>query len=257
MKIPYRFNETVISIHAHPDDAEAYCSGTLKLLKNKGYKIIIATMTGGGMGGINMTEEETVKVRQEEAANAASVLDAEYYSFNQRDAYVLDKEELRINVTSLIRKVKAGIVMTHLHMDYHSDHRTTCNIVETATIVASLPNVPYDEDPLEITPLLYHTAPLTLSDPIGTEIAPPHFFVDITTTIDTKIKMLSFHKSQMDLMRVMHKVDNFFDHMKSHSADLGKMAGVEYGEVFCQHLGGGFQKENQIQEDLSEFVKYI
>jgi hypothetical protein len=32
------------------------------------------------------------------------------------------------------------------------------------------------------------------------------------------------------------------------------MAGVEYAEVYWQHLGGGFQKDQQVQKDLSEFL---
>ena len=74
-----KFNKVVLSIHAHPDDAEAWNAGVLKLLKDKGYKIVIATMTSGDLGGCNMTMEETAKVRIEEAKKAASVLDAEYY----------------------------------------------------------------------------------------------------------------------------------------------------------------------------------
>ena len=42
-----RFNKVVLSINAHPDDAEAWNAGALKLLKDKGYKIVIATMTAG------------------------------------------------------------------------------------------------------------------------------------------------------------------------------------------------------------------
>ena len=44
------FNKVVLSINAHPDDAEAWNAGVLKLLKDKGYKIVIATMTGGRSG---------------------------------------------------------------------------------------------------------------------------------------------------------------------------------------------------------------
>jgi len=38
------------------------------------------------------------------------------------------------------------------------------------------------------------------------------------------------------------------------TANYGKMAGVEYAEVYWQHLGGGFQKETRVQNDLSEFL---
>jgi len=49
------FNKCVVSVHAHPDDTEAWCAGTLKLLSDQGYKIVIVTMTAGGMGGIGST----------------------------------------------------------------------------------------------------------------------------------------------------------------------------------------------------------
>jgi hypothetical protein len=32
------------------------------------------------------------------------------------------------------------------------------------------------------------------------------------------------------------------------------MVGVEYAEVYWQHIGGGFQKDKQVQTELSEFL---
>jgi len=251
-----QFNKVALSINAHPDDAEAWNAGVLKLLKDKGYKIVIATMTGGDLGGCNMNMEETARVRFEEAKKAAAVLDAEYYNLGGIDGFLFDTKELRLKVISLIRKVSAGVVFTHLPSDYHSDHRTTANIVETAAMVSSLGTVPVKEKPVSITPLLYHTSPLTLSDPLGSQIAPPHFFVDVTSVIETKKKMLGYHISQIDLMKHMHKMDDFFGYVLEGNRNYGKMAGVEYAEVYWQHLGGGFQKEPQIQNDLSEFLIY-
>jgi LmbE family N-acetylglucosaminyl deacetylase len=248
------FNKVVLSFHAHPDDAEAWNAGALKLLKDNGYKIVIATMTAGDLGGCNMTMEETARVRFEEAKKAAAVLDAEYYTLGGIDGFLFDTKELRLKVISLIRKVRAGVIFTHLPSDYHSDHRTTANIVETAALVSSLDTVPVTEKPVDITPLLYHSSPLTLSDPLGSQIVPPHFFVDVTTAIETKKKMLSYHISQKELMKHMHKMNDFFEYVLEGNRNYGKMAGVEYAEVYWQHLGGGFQKEPQVQNDLSEFL---
>ena len=249
-----QFNKTVLSIHAHPDDAEAWNAGVLKLLKDKGYTIVIATMTAGDLGGCNMTMEETARVRFEEAKKAASVLDAEYYSLGAVDGFLFDTKELRLKTISLIRKVKAGIVFTHLPSDYHSDHRTTANIVEAAAMVSSLDTVPVTEKPVRVTPLLYHTSPLTLSDPLGSEIVPPHFYVDVTSVMKTKKEMLEKHISQIELMKHMHKMDDFFGFVVEGNRNYGKMAGVEYAEVYWQHFGGGFQKDQQVQEELSEFL---
>ena len=248
------FNKVVLSINAHPDDAEAWNAGALKLLKDKGYKIVIATMTGGDLGGCNMNMEETARVRYEEAKKAAAVLDAEYYTLGGIDGFLYDTKEMRLKVISLIRQVKAGVIFTHLSNDYHSDHRTTANIVEAAAMVSSLDTVPVSEKPVEITPLLYHSSPLTLSDPLGSQIVPPHFYVDVTSVIETKKKMLGYHISQIDLMKHMHKMDDFFGFVLEGNRNYGKMVGVEYAEVYWQHLGGGFQKEKQVQNDLSEFL---
>jgi LmbE family N-acetylglucosaminyl deacetylase len=153
-----------------------------------------------------------------------------------------------------MRKVQAGIVFTHLPFDYHSDHRTTAGIVEAAAMISSLDTVPVKEKPLEVTPLLYHSAPLTLSDPLGSQIVPPHFYVDVTSVIETKRKMLEYHVSQIELMRHMHKMDDFFGFVLGGNKNYGKMVGVEYAEVYWQHLGGGFQKDPQVQNDLSEYL---
>ena len=248
------FNKVVLSINAHPDDAEAWNAGALKLLKDKGYKIIIATMTGGDLGGCNMNMEETARVRYEEAKKAAAVLDAEYYTLGGIDGFLYDTKEMRLKVISLIRQVKAGVIFTHLSNDYHSDHRTTANIVEVAAMVSSLDTVPVSEKPVQITPLLYHSSPLTLSDPLGSQIVPPHFYVDVTSVIETKKKMLGYHISQIDLMKHMHKMDDFFGFVLEGNRNYGKLVGVEYAEVYWQHLGGGFQKDQQVQRDLSEFL---
>jgi len=249
-----KFNKVVLSINAHPDDAEAWNAGVLKLLKDKGYKIVIATMTGGDLGGCNMDMYETARVRFEEAKKAAAVLDAEYYTLGGVDGFLFDSKEVRLKTISLMRKVRAGIVFTHLPNDYHTDHRTTANIVESAAMVASLDPVPVKEKPLDVTPLLYHSSPLTLSDPLGSQINPPHFYVDISSVIETKKEMLSYHISQIDLMKHMHKIDDFFGYVLEGNRNYGKMAGVGYAEVYWQHLGGGFQKDPQIQEDLADFL---
>jgi len=252
--MPREFNKTVLSINAHPDDAEAWNAGTLKLLKEKGYNIIIATLTAGQMGGCDMSMEETASVREREAKKAAAVLDADYYCLGGEDGFLMDSKEMRLKVISLIRKVKAGILFTHLPCDYHSDHRVTANIVESAAMISSLDPVPVDEPPLEVTPLLYHSSPLTLNDPLGSKIAKPHFYVDVTSVIETKKKMLEHHISQQDLMRHMHKMSDFFGFVLEGNKNYGKDINVEYAEVYWQHMGGGFQKEQQVQRDLREYI---
>lgn len=241
-------------MNAHPDDAESWNAGALKLLRDKGYRIVIATMTGGDLGGCGTGMEETARIRYEEARQAAAVLDAEYYTLGGTDGFLFDSREIRLKTISLIRSVNAGIIFTHLPVDYHSDHRTTSIIVETAAMLSSLDPVPVKEKPLEITPLLYHSSPFNLTDPLGTEIAAPHFYLDISSVVGTKTEMLSKHKSQIELMRHMHRIDDFFGYVLEGSRNYGLKAGVSYAEVYWQRRGGGFQSDPLVQEELSEFI---
>ncbi len=247
------FNKTVLAVHAHPDDTESFCAGTLALLKKKGFRIVLATMTPGGMGGVGTDEAETAQVRRDEARKAADVIDAEYFCLEQRDGYVFDNAEARMMVTEIVRKVKAGVVFTHLPFDYHSDHRATCSIVEAGTMLATLPNVPVSEKPLEVTPLLYHTEPFGFTDTLGRDIPEPSFYIDISESFETKIKMLSMHESQKKLMKHMFGIDDFFKDVREFDIDLGRKIGVPYAEAFWQHLGAGFHKDPLIQEYLKEY----
>lgn len=246
------FSKNLLIIQAHPDDAEAWSAGTLSLLADRGWSITIATMTAGGLGGVEMDEPETIRIRQAEAEKAAAVIGADYHCFGRRDGYFFDDEAIRIETVSLIRRVKAKVIITHAPFDYHQDHRTTCRVVDAAAMVASLPNVPSDEKPLDSTPLLYHGMPMNLTDPLGAPVPEPHFFVDISgKPLETKMKMLTYHESQQELMRLMHKIDDFFGEMTSFSAKVGGMIGVEHAECYWQHLGAGFQKDPLLQEELT------
>jgi hypothetical protein len=52
----------------------------------------------------------------------------------------------------------------------------------------------------------------------------------------------------------MHKIDDFFGYILEGNRYYGNLSGVKYAEVYWQHIGGGFQKEPQVQDDLSEYL---
>ena len=246
--------KNILIIQAHPDDAEIFCSGTAALLAQQGHHVTIATMTDGGMGGIGTDAAETGRIRKEEAAEAARCIDASYHCLNQPDGYVFDGVDIRIATNRLIREVGAHVVFTHLPDDYHPDHRATSSIVESATLLTTLPNVPCGAPPLKATPVLYHTTPFTLTNHLGIPYN-PHFYVDITSVLETKKAMLTAHQSQIELMQVMFGKDQFVEDMlDDHDRKLGPTIGVPYAEAFWQHLGGGFPHTPFVQEALKGFT---
>jgi LmbE family N-acetylglucosaminyl deacetylase len=71
-----------------------------------------------------------------------------------------------------------------------------------------------------------------------------NLFVDITTEIDVKLKMLRCCKSQRKWLRETRGMDNFLDNMRRSCAELAGKAprkGTEYAEGFRQHNHEGLR----------------
>ena len=66
----------ILAIHAHPDDIEFQCAGTLALLQEKGHQITYVTMSPGDGGSAVMGPDEIAEVRRKEAKEAADMLHA-------------------------------------------------------------------------------------------------------------------------------------------------------------------------------------
>src|SRR3984885_4775369 len=79
----------ILAIHAHPDDVEFQCAGTLALLKERGCAITIATMTPGDCGSAEHAPDEIAEIRRGEARKAAALLGAEYVCLEFRDLSIV------------------------------------------------------------------------------------------------------------------------------------------------------------------------
>ena len=86
--MPFDAPPRVLAIHAHPDDVELQCAGTLALLKDAGCEIVVATMTAGDKGSAELDPDQTAAVRRREAAAAANLLGAEYHCLGILDLEV-------------------------------------------------------------------------------------------------------------------------------------------------------------------------
>lgn len=249
------YPKSVLSIHAHPCDCESFNSGTLKLLKDRGYRITIATMTGGGLGSFQLSQCKAILTRKKEAKHSAAVLEADYFCFDQEDCFLFDNEKIRIDVASLIREVNPGIIFTHLPFDYHADHRVTGKIVEMACLISALPNFQTKEPPLDTAPLLYYTAPRQLIDILGNPLPNPHFYIDVSSAMNQKMEMFSHHESQIELYKEVLPERNFFDLMKEQNAQTGAHCQAPYAEAYWQHHGRNFNTDALVQTELHDFLK--
>lgn len=239
----------VVAIHAHPDDIEFQCAGTLALLKDRGCEIEVATMTPGDCGSAEMGCAEISATRRDEAAAAAELLGAKYTCLEFRDLSICFDNESRRRVTEYLRRTRPDIVLTAPPVDYMSDHEVTSRLVRDACFNASVPNYTTRQwepaRPSPRIPHLYYVDPLEGVDYFGREL-PTQFIVDITGKFELREKMLACHASQRNWLRQQHGIDEYLDSGKRWSHKRGRQISVDYGEAFRQHLGHPYPHENLI-----------
>jgi len=244
----------ILAIHAHPDDLELQCAGTLALLKKRGCPIVMATMTPGDCGSAELGPDEIAAVRREEARRAAEMLGAEYFCLEFRDLSICVDNDSRRRVTEIIRKTRPDVVITAPPVDYMSDHEMTSRLVRDACFNASCPNyVTQQWDPAPATekiPHLYYVDPIEGVDWYGQPV-PPDFILDISETFELKLEMLACHESQRAWLRKQHGLDEYLDGCRRWSSKRGAEIGVEYGEAFRQHRGHPYPGDNLLQQVLT------
>jgi LmbE family N-acetylglucosaminyl deacetylase len=246
---------TVLSILAHPDDAEFLCAGTLVRLKREhNWDVHIASMTPGDCGSVEHGPLEISRLRRAEGAAAANHIGGHYHCLEERDLLICYGEATLEKVTRLLRKVRPGIIFTHSPTDYMLDHEQTSVIVRAAAFAAPIPNFLADRKlgpPLDHIPHLYYCDPIEGKDPLGRDV-PPRFCIDISGVIDVKAAMLARHASQRDWLLKHHGMDQYVQAMKDWGARRGKGCGVAFAEGFRQHLGHSYPQENVLGKFLGE-----
>ena len=237
----------VLALHAHPDDIEFQCSGTLGLLKGAGCHITLATMTPGDCGSMDRDADTIAAVRREEARQAALLLGADYVCLEFRDMAVFNDDESRRRVVEAIRRVQPDLIFTAPPVDYHPDHEATSLLVRDACFATTLPNYKTRQwepaPPLSRIPHLYHVDPMGGVDR-DNKPAPPAFQVDVSSVADLKRRMLACHASQRDWLLRQHGIDEYLDALTQWDARRGQAIGVLAAEGFRQYLGHPYPHDN-------------
>lgn len=250
----------IVAIHAHPDDVEFQCAGTLALLADAGHHVTIVTMTPGDCGSRHLPPEEIAAIRREEARSAAALLGAAYECLEFRDLSIVIDNDAKRRVTEAIRRHRPDVVFTAPPADYMDDHEATSRLVRDACFNASCPNYATRQwdpaKPTERIPYLYYVDPLEGRDAFGQPVV-PHFYVDISSVWDRKQQMLACHASQREWLRAQHGVDEYLESQRRWSAQRGSEIGVPFAEAFRQHVGHPYPHDNVLVELLGAAVRHL
>jgi LmbE family N-acetylglucosaminyl deacetylase len=159
----------ILAIGAHPDDIEFGCGGALLLYAKKGHSVFMLVMTEGEFGGVG-------SIRRVEQLNASKILQAEEVFFSDYlDTQIPVDKTLISKIEKILDSVKPDIIFVHYPNDTHQDHRNLAAATLSATRYVR--NVLFYEGPT-------------------TQNFTPNVYIDICSSIDSKILALSAHKSQ-------------------------------------------------------------
>ncbi len=249
-----------LAVMAHPDDAEILVAGTLFHLKALGWELGIITMTSGGCGSRTLTPEETSRIRYAEAKTAADYLGAWYGCAGLMDIEIFTNAENLRRVVELMRQFDPDVVIAHAPVDYMVDHEEASRLARSASFALAMPLYQTRQvapaPATGSTPALYYSDPVEGLDPMGQRVF-PHFYVDITETIEQKLEMLSRHESQRDWLRAHHGIDEYLEQVRRWGARYGAECGFRYAEGLRQHLGHGYPHEPVLQNALSSKIKAV
>src|SRR3989344_4130088 len=228
--------KTVLVVAAHPDDPEFGCGATVaKLIKEGaiGYYIIC---TSGNRGSRHHVIDQKVLVdkRRKEQENAAKIIGVkETFFLGHEDGNLIADLTLKKEIVKIIRKLKPDMVFTHdpsffysIREDSafinHNDHRKTGEATLDAVYPLARDLSSFTQHEKEgLTPHKVPEVYLFNSDK-------PNFTFDVTGTIETKIKAILAHKSQIDDPTKTKKW------IKKRLGNLGKKSGFKYGEGFTK-----------------------
>ncbi len=244
----------VFAIHAHPDDLEFQCAGTLALLTRAGCQVTMATMTPGDCGSVDRDAEAIAAIRRAEARAAAELIGADFTCLEFRDLAIFDDDDSRRRVVEALRKAAPDLVLTAPPDDYLCDHEATSRLVRDACFAATLPNYKTRQwepaPPLASVPHLYFTDALEGLDRDGRP-QPAGFLVDVSEVFEIKRRMLACHASQRDWLLRQHGIDEYLQAQARWSARRGAEIGVAHAEAFRQYLGHAYPKDNRLVEQLA------
>ena len=249
-----RKRKVAMSLMAHPDDCEILAGGTLALLAKKGWEVHIVTMAPGDAGSAELEPIEIAAVRRKEGAAGAKVIGATYHCLESRDLFIMFDEQTLRRAIALTRALAPSLVFTHSLDDYMMDHEMAARVARTVSFGYAVPHIaPGKVRPGSCVPHLYYADPVEGIDYYGNPVK-PGAYVNITSTMAAKTRMLKCHASQRNWLMQHHGMDEYVQSMQAWGAKRGQEQGCKYAEAFRQHKGHPYPHDCLLKKELGTLV---
>jgi len=202
MKLAERYTgKTVLAVGAHADDVELAVGGTIARLRRGGARVVMVVVSLPG----------DYKQRMGEAKQAAEILGCELRVLMTDSARRIEDLKSYELVAMIDREVKEhapAAMLTHGPSEFHRDHVLVHEACVSSQRLQYFDFFTYHPNFCRPVPVPFH----------------PRAYVDITDTIETKMRAIAAHQSQFKCRGL--GTDIYRDIARLN----GRMVGVQYAE---------------------------
>ncbi len=231
----------ILAFGAHADDVEIGMAGTIAKYTLGGWSVGICDLTEA-----ELSSNGTVQTRYQEANEAGNIIGIQVReNLRLPDRGLFKNDESIRKIACLIRKYRPSIVFIPYEKDRHPDHGNCTTLVEEGIFSAGIKKYEVNES------LAQHKVSQVFYYFIN-GFHSPSFCVDISETIEIKIKSLQAYESQFS--KTKNSVDTplvngYIETVLNRERMFGREAGVEYAEGFISKkpllLGEGLLGEKK------------
>ncbi|MDD5305674.1 MAG: PIG-L family deacetylase [Elusimicrobia bacterium] len=192
---------TVLAVGAHPDDLELGIGGTLARLSRAGARVVMVVVS----------IPSNFRSRRLEAIQAAEILGCEVrFLTPNRCSRVEDLKTHQLvgMIDGLVKELKPAAMFTHCLANLHLDHKLAYEACMASQRLSYFDIFCY-------CPTTCHNVNIPFS---------PHAYIDISDTIEAKMRAIQAHSSQFDARGLKTA------HYREADNHKGRFVGVEYAE---------------------------
>ena len=221
---------SVLVVTPHPDDSELGCGGTIAKWISQGTEVTYLLCTNGDKGSSDpdITANELKRIRSQEIEEACKVLGINnLVQLGYGDGELEDTPEFREKIVKSIRIFKPEVVMVtdpvRQKFYVHRDHRIAGQVVLDSLFPYARDRLHYIEHEAE------GLSPHKVKNVMFWGSEEPDSYVDISGYLQTKIKALLEHKSQLSDSGSDNKTNDLIEAVASRA---GARCGAKYAECF-------------------------
>jgi bacillithiol biosynthesis deacetylase BshB1 len=205
----------------HPDDAELGVGGTIALLLSQGFQVGVLDLTDG-----EPTPFGTPEIRRRETDAASAVLGLPW-----RENLGLPNRSLQADLAArrqlagVLRRARPRVLFAPYWEDSHPDHVAASALVDAARFWAKLTKTDLPGPPHYPERTYYYFSVHLRSHPR------PSFVLDISATIETKMRSVACYHSQFIAGRPQTP-PTVLDDLRDRARYWGWAIGTAFGEPF-------------------------